>query len=184
MKMRKSGAASNLERADVLDDGEQEALIDSMRRDANRQISNARKYFHYALLIVSVLMMSCLVYTTIHPFEMEHQAHFEGKVPHIAFQFYYFASAICFFFSSLVAKRGHHTTPTEIKVAGILLAVTVSLIWVVVFAMHSVTVPQLYWLPLANPAGILLALYVDRDAEYLLRDIEILEGMKYNHKNI
>ena len=181
MKQRKG---SSSERSEILDDKEQEELVSLLRRDVDRQIKNARTYMHWVLLLLCVMMMTCLVYSSVHPLEMEHQVHFEDKIPHWAFQLYYVLSAACFFFAALTTKRGHENTPTQIKVAATVIAVATSAFWFFVFALHGITIPQLYWLPLANPGAVLLALYIDRDAEYLKKDLERLETLKYNHKSI
>ena len=168
----------------VLDEEEQDRVVAEMRKDVERQIGNARKYFYGLLLALCVIMLTCLVYSTLHPFEMEHQAHFKEHVPHWAFQLYYFVSSLCFLLAALTAKRGHQNTPVALKATSVVIALVASLFWFVVFYHHGVTIPQLYWLPLANPLGIFLAVYLDRDAESLLRQVETLEGSKYQHKSI
>lgn len=180
--MKRKGKVAN--DTDILDEQEQEEVLSTIRQDVERQIANARKYVHWTLLLLCVMMMTCLIYSARFPLEMEHQAHFRGKVPHWCFQIYYFGSGLCLFCTGLVAKLGHRSTPTSIKIVSVLLAVGTSIFWVVVFALHEVTVPQLYWLPLINPGSILLALYIDRDAEYLRKDVDRLENSRYQHKTI
>ena len=181
---RKGKSAAASAAAEVLDEKEQEDVVAELREDVERQIRKARKYVYWLLLMVCVMMMTCFVWSAMHPLEMEHQAHFRGALPHWVFQVHYFFSSLCLLLTALTVQRGHRNTPRGVKIVVVVIAALSCALWLAVFARHGVTVLEQYWLPLANPAGVLFALYVERDAEYLRRDVERLEGLKYNHKGI
>lgn len=54
--------------------------------------------------------------------------------------------------------------------------------WGHVFYKHKVSNPVLFWLPMADLAGLLLAQYVDFDSNGLILNVEGLEKYKYNYK--
>lgn len=58
------------------------------------------------------------------------------------------------------------------------------LAWGAMFYKFQVTNPLLYWLPLGNLAGILLAHYVDSDSKDLVNSAESLEQYKYRCKGV
>lgn len=64
------------------------------------------------------------------------------------------------------------------------IAVIVLLGWSHIFFKHGVTNPILFWLPIADLAGLLLAQHVDVDSLSLLQSVESLEGLKYDHKAV
>jgi hypothetical protein len=57
-------------------------------------------------------------------------------------------------------------------------------LWCGIFAYHNVTNIDLYWLPAVNILGLMLALYIDRDAKQLLDDADRLESLKYEYKKV
>lgn len=186
-KRNGKGAASGKD-AELLDEAEQQRQMDEIRATATRQAEQGRGVFHVILLVAAVLLSSCFVYNMLFPFEMEHQQHFREKgVPHLAFQLYYLAATLCLVFAALVAKRGIVGLPLAARLAGCTLAALVCLAWAAAFWLHPppwATHWTLLWLPLAAPAAIALALYVDRDARSLLDDVERLEALRYPHKSI
>lgn len=72
---------------------------------------------------------------------------------------------------------------TEIVIPAIISGM-VALFWLVLFVLHSVTTPALYWLPVADAAGLGFALYLDADMTGTLSDVDRLEGLKYEFHKI
>lgn len=68
--------------------------------------------------------------------------------------------------------------------AAYLISVMSLLGWGIVFQNYGVSNPLLYWLPLGNLAGIVLAHYVDRDTRDLVSSVEGLDQYKYSFKGV
>ena len=54
--------------------------------------------------------------------------------------------------------------------------------WCFIFFQHSVTNVALYWLPLSNLGGLLLALYIDYDLKSVSASVNNLNNAKYVFK--
>lgn len=184
---KRSGKSSPAPESDLLDEAEQLKQMAEIRSTAQRQAENGRKIAHWLLLVVAVLLSACLVYNTLFPFEMAHMQHWFGMVPHWAFQLYYFLSCLVMVFAALVAKRGFFSLPLAVRVIGCVTSVLLLAAWLTAFVSNPPpfeTHLTLLWLPLSPPAAVLVAIYVDRDAQGLLRDVEILDSMRYQHKSV
>jgi hypothetical protein len=60
----------------------------------------------------------------------------------------------------------------------------VAAFWLVLFARHAVTNPQLYWLPFADLGGLGSALLLDRDMRATFSDLDTLSKLKYSYKKV
>jgi hypothetical protein len=69
-----------------------------------------------------------------------------------------------------------------VKWLGYVVGVVVLLGWLQVFYVHQVTNPLLFWIPMVDLVGLLLAQYIDFDSNGLILNVEGLEGYKYNYK--
>ncbi len=50
------------------------------------------------------------------------------------------------------------------------------------FYVHKVTNPILFWIPMVDLVGLMLAQYIDFDSNGLIVNVEGLEKYKYNYK--
>ena len=82
------------------------------------------------------------------------------------------------------------TNQTNVRVSALLLntayfVCALSIVmWGVVFCSYGVNNPVLFWLPLGNIAGILLAHYVEKDTNDMVTSAEGLEQYKYSFKGV
>ena len=183
---KRSGKSSPAPASEVLDEAEQQRQIDEIRATATRQAENGRKFGYWLLLVVAMLLSSCFVYNTLFPFEMAHMKHWGGLVPHWAFQLYYLLSCLVMVFAALVTKRGFFSLPLVLRVAGCATSVLLLAAWTTAFVTNPPpfeTHWTLLWLPLAPPFAVLVGIYVDRDAQSLLREVDILDELRYPHKS-
>jgi hypothetical protein len=66
----------------------------------------------------------------------------------------------------------------------IFIAFTTCIAWLFLFWKLGVTNPGLYWLPFANVSQLLIAKYVEYDANTLLKSADSLENFKYDFKKV
>ena len=182
--MMRKASSSIGDETQPLDSEEQDKVIKDLHEEAEAQSSQDRAIFYFLFLCIGAILLSCLVYSFLYPFDMSHQAAFRDLVPHGAFQIYYVFSAICFFIAALVVKKGFGVLPPWVKLVGLVLSIGTSAAWAAIFWIHSVTSPSLLWLPLVNVLGVLLALYVDRDSDLLKHLPDALNASKYEFKKV
>jgi hypothetical protein len=70
------------------------------------------------------------------------------------------------------------------RYSGYAVSLMILFAWFYVYYKHSITNPILYWLPIADYAGILLAQYVDFDSLSLVNEVDNLESYRYEVKSV
>lgn len=205
--MRSRGATSKSE-DEILSNEEQQKIIDDLKSEASNQSNYFRKVFSFIFMSIAAVFGICLCYSWYQPWGLYHQQHFVDKIPHVAFLAYYTLSMYCFVVAGLLVKVGFnyssitsillwhrafcflsqdptHSTLIQInRYSGYAVGVFVLLSWLHVFHKHSITNPIMFWLPLADLAGLLLAQYVDFDSFNLVQSMENLENFRYEHKSV
>jgi hypothetical protein len=182
--MRSRGATSKSE-DEILSNEEQQKIIDDLKSEASNQSNYFRKVFSFIFMSIAAVFGICLCYSWYQPWGLYHQQHFVDKIPHAAFLAYYTLSMYCFVVAGLLVKDPTHSTLIQInRYSGYAVGVFVLLSWLHVFHKHSITNPIMFWLPLADLAGLLLAQYVDFDSFNLVQSMENLENFRYEHKSV
>ncbi len=86
-------------------------------------------------------------------------------------------------FNSFFQQEPHRTSLVNtVRILAYIVGVVVLIGWVRVFYVHKVTNPILFWIPMVDLVGLLLAQYIDFDSNGLIVNVEGLEKYKYNYK--
>eukprot|EP01033_Poteriospumella_lacustris_P000102 gene102-gene273 len=182
MRSRANGPSNN--EVEILSTEEQQKVIDELKTEASQQSGFFRNVFFVIFMGVAIAFLVCLGYSFVQPWSLMHQQHFKDKIPHAAFLLYYALSAYCFIVAGLLVKDPTHSTLIQInRYSGYGVGLIIFLGWSHIFHKHSVTNPILFWLPIADLAGLLLAQYVDFDSLNLVESMDGLENYRYEHKS-
>jgi hypothetical protein len=183
-RVKKIASAELLDRAEPLDDAEQQKVIQELRETAVRQSNNGRKYFSILFKMIAIVFMYTLLYSVQNPWQISHQVALSMWIPRWLFHAYYFAMALCYSCAGLAIGQGIMKTRVGIRVFVLVLAAISSLAWLFLFVRFKVTEWSLFWLPLAPGACLGLAIYVDWDADNNILQVEELAGLRYDYKRV
>lgn len=143
---------------------------------AQRQATGGRRFFYLLCVMTSGLFTLCLYFSVTRPYRfVEHQWTFMYDVPLWGFQLFYIASIFNFCLAATIARFGL-ISKTILASAPFVVSVTIStaaaFYWVPIIVNNDAHDAKSYMLPASNVLATLGALYVDRDAQRLLREAD------------
>lgn len=99
---KRSGMSSTI--VEPLDEAEQTKILDELKTQATNQTIQFRKIFRYVFIIIAFILFVCLCRSLLTPWEMNHQSHFEGHIPHWFFTVFYVGAVYCFGCAALIVE--------------------------------------------------------------------------------
>ncbi len=98
--LTKPGNMSN----EPLDEDQQTQVIEELKAQAEQQTHTQREIFYYIFVVIAIIFLACLSYSLTSPWEMNHQSHFQGHIPHWWFTLFYVCSTYCYAIAASIVK--------------------------------------------------------------------------------
>ena len=169
----------------ILDSDEQDEVVNTIKLEATKQNDKIRLAFTIVFASIMLIFAIMAIITSMSLFgdsktppPFAHQVLLHS-VSLTNFMVYYLSVIITIAVSSLITWSGKSSLSKGVLIAITILSIMISVAWGVVFWDLKVTNIALYWLPAAGPFCLFLSLYVDNDISGFAKEINYLDGLKY-----
>jgi hypothetical protein len=168
--------------AEPLDTTDQEKLINELRV---RGLSHER-LTRFAFAVLNGIALVAVIYSfnaLLMGNKLDHQVVLEFDASFGDFSLSYLGIIVELLFSIAIALNANR--PQARLMHGLaLVAASVPAIIFTPVLLHAQAPVVLWWLPFGALASLGITVYVDRDVKALLSDVDVLDGLKYQHKSI